>query len=348
MLDRPVPGTLADFELPRLVRLGPNLYGASFFLMKLLPARHILDTAEQNGELQPGGMIAETTSGTFGLALAMLAQLRGYRLTLVSDPAIDPIFRNRLEDLGAKVEIVPKPARTGGYQKARLDRLQRVLALNPGAFCPQQYANPANPRAYRRVAHQLSWRIGTIDCLIGSVGSGGSMCGTAASLRKQQHDLRVIGVDTPKSVLFGQPDGPRPLRGLGNSVMPPNLDHRIFDDIHWVGAGAAFEATLELHRRQALFCGPTSGASYLVARWWANHQPEMTTVVLLPDEGHRYIDTVYNTTWLTKVKDYDGSLPDAPTTVAQPSSGSEPWSMMSWRRRSLEDVMSAISAERAA
>src|SRR6185503_11523149 len=100
-----------------------------------LPARFIIDKARQRGTLTPGALVAETTSGTFGLALAMVSQLHGHPLSLISDPAIDAPLRRRLEDLGATVHIVREPARTGGYQRARLDLLEQVLAQNPGSFC---------------------------------------------------------------------------------------------------------------------------------------------------------------------------------------------------------------------
>ena len=112
-----------DLELPRLFRLRDNLFGASFHLMKLLPARMILDRAETAGLISEGCTICETTSGTFGLALAMLARVRGYRLILVSDPAIDRHLHRRLEELGTVVEIIANPAEVGGFQRARLDRL---------------------------------------------------------------------------------------------------------------------------------------------------------------------------------------------------------------------------------
>lgn len=339
MLDLPDARSLSDFELPRLVQLGENLYAASFFLMKLLPARHILDRAEAEGRLMPGGVIAETTSGTFGLALAILARLRGYRLILVSDPAIDPPFCRRLEELGARVEIVAAPAPEGGFQQARLDRLADVLARHPGAFWPQQYSNPANPAAYLKVAQQLGWRIGRVDCLVGTVGSGGSVCGTAAGLRRQQRGLHVVGIDTPGSVLFGQPDAPRALRGLGNSILPPNLEHSAFDEVHWIGAGCAFAATRRLHREKALFCGPTSGAAFMVAEWWAAQHPERTVVVLLPDEGNRYIDTIYNDEWLARVPGSVSNAASGPLPVTEPNAVAGSWSTMLWNRRTLKAVL---------
>jgi cysteine synthase A len=151
--------------------------------------------------------------------------------------------------------------------------------------------------------------------------------------------MASIGVDTPGSVLFGQSDAPRRVRGLGNSLMPPNLDHTAFDEVHWVGAAEAFEATRTLHRRHALYMGPTSGAAWLAASWWARRHPEASVVVLLPDEGHRYQDTVYDDAWL---RDQDlrlDALPVHPHDAAHPDKATGGWYRFEWARRSLAEVM---------
>lgn len=301
--------SFADLELPRLFRLAPNLYAASFHLMKLLPARYMLDQAERDGRLLPGGIICETTSGTFGLALAMLAAVRNYRLILVSDPAIDAKLKNRLRELGAIVEIVEQPSEVGGFQQARLDRLDKAIRENDGCFCPSQYTNEDNRRAYGAVSEWIANRLGNIDCLVGTVGSGGSMSGTAHFFRYLNPDLTVVGVDTPNSIIFGQRDGKRLLRGLGNSLMPDNVDHRQFDDVHWVDAPIAFLATRELHRQHGLFQGGTSGAAWLVADWWARMNPTKTVLTCFPDEGHRYVDTIYDDAWLHRLTDWTECLP---------------------------------------
>jgi cysteine synthase A len=328
-----------DYELPRLVRLAANLHGAAFFLMKLLPARHMLDRAEAEGRLRPGGTICETTSGTFGLALAMLAALRGYRLILVSDPAIDEHLHRRLLELGVTLDIVETPYEVGGFQRARLDRLHAALAANPGSFCPSQYGNADNPRAYAAVAEQIAERLGPIDCLVGTVGSGGSMSGIAHFMRHLNPDLHVIGIDTPNSVVFGQPDGKRLLRGLGNSLVPPNVDHAQFDEVHWVGAPEAFRATRHLHQRHALYQGGTSGAAYLVADWWARNHPDRTVVALFPDEGHRYASTIYDNAWLASLPGWTGILPEAPALVDHPADVRPGWTRFFWGRRSLDAVL---------
>lgn len=328
------------YQLPRLVRLGPNLYGACFTLMKLIPARFILRRAERAGQLPPEAVIVETTSGTFGLALAMQAVHLNRRLILVSDPVIDERLHRRLTDLGAAVERVSAEAgnRAGGYQAARLERLAEVRAAHPASYCPEQYTNPDNPRSYAAVSELLLEALGQVDCVVGPVGSGGSMCGTVTHLRAVLPECRAVGVDTPASVLFGHPDGPRQLRGLGMSLLPANLDHRVFDSVHWCTASAAYQATRQLHRRHALFMGPTSGAAYLVARWWAQANPGALTVVMFPDEGYRYQDTVYDDGWLAAGGHLDPPVPEQPVEVGHPADPGGPWTAYPWARRAYHDV----------
>jgi cysteine synthase len=324
--------------LPRLVRLTDNLYGAAFTLMKIVPARHILRTAIDRGLLGPSTTIVETTSGTFGLALAMQAALLERDLVLVSDPVIDDNLYRRLTDLGAGVEICPAPAEVGGYQEARVRRVAEIRANDPDTFCPEQYSNPDNPRSYSVVAEHLTRTLGGIDCVIGPVGSGGSMCGTVRSLRDNGQDAHAIGVDTHQSVLFGQTDGPRQLRGLGNSLLPANLDHTIFDEVHWCDAAQAHLATRELHRGHALYQGPTSGAAYRVARWWAARNPDALCVVMLPDEGYRYQETVYNDNWLVLQGFADADPASEPVEVAAPALAADAWNRFAWGRRTHAEV----------
>jgi len=324
-------------SLPRIIRLSGNLFAASFTLMKLVPARHILRTAAARGELDDDTVIVETTSGTFGLALAMQAALLRRDLVLVSDPVVDPALRRRMTDLGARLEIVTDPAPVGGIQGARLTRLAEVRTEYPRTFCPEQYSNPENPRSYAIVAEHLARALGQVDCVIGPVGSGGSMCGTVRALRSATPHTTAVGVDTHESVLFGQPDGPRGLRGVGNSLVPANLDHTVFDEVHWCGAAEAYAATRELHRAHALFQGPTSGAAYLAARWWAARHPDALCVVMLPDEGYRYQDTVFDDTWLAG-NDLVAPVPAGPADITDPTAPTDRWSRLRWGRRTLDEA----------
>lgn len=324
--------------LPNLVPLGANLWGASFKLMKMLPVDRIVSTATRTGEIGPDTMIVESTSGTFGLALAMKAALVGRRLTLITDPAMDPRLCRRVADLGTTVEMCATPSAADEFQTVRLARLAAVRERHPDSFWPRQYDNPLNTASYAVVGDHLMDRLGRVDALIGPVGSGGSMCGTAAGLRAHGLPVMAIAVDTPGSVLFGQPDQVRELRGLGNSVLPGNLDHTAFDEVHWCPAGVAYRETRRLHRRHALFHGPTSGAGMAVARWWSARNPNARTVVMLPDQGDRYLDTVYDDAWLNAEPRRRAPVDSEPREVAGPT-GEPCWTWMRWERRRLADVL---------
>lgn len=331
----------AAYQIPKLVRLAPNLYAACFTLMKLIPARFILRRALEDGRLEADTVIVETTSGTFGLALAMEAVHLDRRLILVSDPVIDERLHRRLTDLGAVVERVPASAGSmvGGYQAARLERLEQIRRQHRSTFCPEQYTNPDNPRSYATVAELFLECLGQIDCVVGPVGSGGSMCGTVTYLRSVLPECRAIGVDTHCSVLFGQPDGHRELRGMGMSLMPANLDHSVFDSVHWCSPAAAYAATRRLHQKHALFMGPTSGAAYLVAEWWAATHRGALTVVMMPDEGYRYLDTVYDDEWLAGRGHLGEQPPAEPVHVDDPTKSDGPWTAYEWARRTYAEVM---------
>ena len=334
------------YELPKLIRLGENFYGASFFLMKLLPARFMLDRAREAGLINRGSLIIETTSGTFGLGLAIVCALHGYRLILVSDPVIDVHLKRRLEDLGACVEIVKESASVGGYQRARLDRMAKLQEQHPNNYWPSQYHNPHNSESYAPLAELLTESIGQIDCLVGTVGSGGSMCGTSFYLRQIFSHMQAIGIDTQGSILFGQPDKERVLRGLGNSLMPKNLDHSTFDQVHWISAAEAFHATRLLHRKHGLYMGGTSGAAYLVAQRWAKLNPRASVVCLLPDEGYRYSDTIYCDEWLAANKLVLSNVQD-PVLVEHPLDVGSQWSYMKWGRRTYEEVVNQSVSSKA-
>lgn len=329
-------------ETPRIAVLSPNLFAAAFPLMKLMPARHILDRAAADGALQTGMRIVETTSGTFGMALALLAAARGYRLTLITASSlIDAKYRARLEGIGATIIITEDPDGNGD-QLRRLQRLEDIRQKETDCFWPQQYDNPGNALAYARLAELLVRRIGKIDCLVGCVGSGGSLCGTGAFLRAVFPHLVIIAVDTHRSVLFGQPAGKRMLRGLGNSLIPGNLRHDLVDEIHWVGAYPAFGEARRLLREHGIFQGPTSGAAALVAKWAARSRPGARVAVIMADEGHRYAETVFDDAWLASLPGWPGTPPSEPIllTAIEPASEAD-WTRFPWARRGLGQVLHA-------
>lgn len=331
-----------DLETPRLAALAPNLIAAAFPLMKLMPARFILDQAQAAGALKPGGHIVETTSGTFGMALALLAAARGYRLTLVTTTGLtDAKFKARLERVGAHV-VALEDASGDGDQAGRLEKLHEILGGEPDSFWTRQYEGSGNWLAYSRLADLLAQAASQIDFLVGCVGTGGSLCGTGAFLRQAFPDVKIIAVDTHRSILFGQPLGRRMLRGLGNSILPANVRHDLVDEIHWVGAYPAYMKAHRLLREHGIFQGPTSGAAALVAEWIASIHPQATVAVILPDEGHRYVDTIYDDTWLASLPGWPCETPGAPRGLEKIEPDDEAsWTRFVWGRQAREDVMRA-------
>lgn len=267
----------------------------NLFAMKDRVARNILLEARRIGTLRPGAPVIESSSGTMALGVALVGRSLGHDVHIVTDPRIDPVTLAKLRALGCRVHVV-EAMTSHGWQSARLERLAELLEGLPGAFWPQQYANPDNPGAYRTLAGELLADLPEFDTLVGAVGSGGSLCGTARAVRESLPGLRVVGVDCVGSALFGQPDVPQRLQsGLGNSLLPKNLDRTLVDEVHWLNDHEAFAATWDLAREQQIFGGNTSGSVYRVLTDLAGRaEPGSRIVGILPDRGDRYADTVYS------------------------------------------------------
>ena len=348
--NRPVNASWSEsIATPKLVEVDSNLFVSAFSVMKVLPAIHIIKKAMERQEITSRSTIVETSSGTFALGLAIVCNELGLPLFIASDPAIDQRLKNRLESLNARVHIVQQPAPGGGYQKPRLEVVQKFLASNENAYWTRQYDNADNPDSYRSFAAYLIETFGDDFTLVGTVGSGGSTVGTIRHLRKINPNIRLVGVDTFNSVLFGLSDGHRLLRGLGNSIMPRNLDHTCYDEVHWVCAEQAFLATHELHTQHSVFGGPTSGAAYMVAKHIAKQNRDRTVVFIGADDGERYLSTIFSHQWLAEngivLKEVvPAQAPSVVTSLSQVEKSTSPWSSFAWDRRSLEQVVRANRA----
>ncbi|UFJ41464.1 cysteine synthase family protein [Brevibacillus humidisoli] len=265
------------------------------FGMKDRAAKQIILEAKRSGVLADGAPIMESSSGTMAMGVALVGTYLGHEVHIVTDPRIDRLTLRKLESLGCRIHIVERMS-SQGWQSARLERLQELLKEYPGAFWPRQYDNPHNPLAYAQLADELLADLGRVDVLVASVGSGGSLCGTARHLLRTNPELRVVAVDSVGSVIFDQPDIPGRLQsGLGNSLVAPNVDHALVDEVHWLNDHEAFSATLDLARHEKVFAGNSSGSVYAVARWISRHvQPETNIVGIFPDRGDRYVYTFYD------------------------------------------------------
>ncbi len=258
------------------------------------PALHMIRQARARGDLAPGGTIIESTSGTLGLGLALAGIVFGHPVVLVGDPGLEPLMRRLLTSYGVRLEIVAEPHPVGGWQEARRRRVRQLVAELPGSYCPDQYNNPDNVTAYAGLAHELIGRLPHIDVLVCSVGTGGHSAGVHRVLRQHFPDVKLVGVDTVGSTIFGQPARPRLMRGLGSSIHPRNVAYDSFSEVHWVNAAEAVWACRMLASQHYLSGGWSTGAVTLVARWLARTGPAGQTIVaVFPDGPWRYWNTVF-------------------------------------------------------
>lgn len=258
-------------------------------------ALHMIRSARRRGELRPGAPIVESSSGTLGLGLALAGGAYGHPVTLVADPGLEPMMCRLLAAYGVRLEIVPAPHPTGGWQEARRERVRDLVGELPGAYCPNQYDNPDNVAAYAPLAAELIAQLPWIDVLVCSVGTGGHSAGIARVLRHSFPGLRLVGVDAVGSTIFGQPARPRLMRGLGSSIYPGNVDYRAFSEVHWVNAAEAAFTCRRLARTTQVASGWSTGAVALVSGWLARTLPPDTSIVaIFPDGPWRYAATIYD------------------------------------------------------
>ncbi|MFF8691019.1 PLP-dependent cysteine synthase family protein [Streptomyces sp. NPDC015144] len=275
-----------------------KLEGANPGGIKDRPGLHMVARARERGELAPGAPVVESSSGTLGLGLALAGIVLGHPVTVVTDPGLEPGIRRALTAHGARIETVDTPHPSGGWQQARRERVAELLAALPGAWCPDQYNNPDNVAAYAPLAAELVAQLGRIDVLVASVGTGGHSAGISAALRPTFPGLELIGVDSVSSTIFGQPAGPRLMRGLGSSIHPGNVAHSAFSEVHWVAPAEAVRSCRSLARHHYASGGWSVGAVALVAGWAARTRPAGTRIAaVFPDGPHRYLDTVYDDAW---------------------------------------------------
>ncbi len=255
-------------------------------------ALYMLKSAEEAGILRPGATVIEPTSGNTGIGLAALASARGYRLILTMPDSMSEERRRLLRAYGA--EIVLTPGKDG--MQGAVARAQALAKEISGAFIPSQFDNPANPAAHLETTGPEILRDadGRVDAFIAGVGTGGTLSGVGAYLKKQLPDCRVIAVEPAGSPLLSKGyAGSHGLQGIGANFIPENLDRDIFDEIVCVSEEEAYAAARRLARTEGFLVGITSGAA-LHAATLLSLRPEWAgkrIVALLPDTGERYLST---------------------------------------------------------
>ncbi len=252
----------------------------------------MIDAAEKDGQLKPGGTIIEPTSGNTGIALAFVAAARGYRLMLTMPETMSLERRGLLKILGAELVLTPGPeGMPGAIRKA-----EELLAATPGAFMPQQFNNPANPAIHRRTTAEEIWKDtdGQVDILIAGVGTGGTISGIAEVIKKRKPSFKAIAVEPAGSpVLSGGKPGPHKLQGIGAGFIPEIYRPDLIDEVVTVTEEEAGTYAKQLAREEGILVGISSGAATAIAVKVAE-RPEnkgKLIVVIIPSCGERYLST---------------------------------------------------------
>ena len=296
-----------------------KLEGANPGGIKDRGALHMLARARSRGTLAPGAPIIESTSGTLGLGLALAAITYRHPLTLVADPGLEPALRHLLAAYGARIVLARRPHPEGGWQRARRDLVQTLLAEHADAWCPNQYDNPDNADAYAPLGRELAAQLGRVDVLVAAVGTGGHSAGAARALKSACPGLYVIGVDSVGSTIFGQPARARLMRGLGSSIHPRNVDYALFDEVHWVAPAEAVASARALAAGHYATGGWSVGAVALAAGWAARTRPPGTRIAaIFPDGPARYAHTVFDDAYCREHGLLGTALPQEPERIAHP------------------------------
>ena len=255
-------------------------------------ALSMITDAEEKGLLKPDALIIEPTSGNTGVGLAWVASVKGYRLILTMPETMSLERRNLLKALGAELVLTPGSEGMGGA----IRKAQEIQAATPGSLILQQFENPANPLAHERTTAEEIWQDTDrkIDIFVASVGTGGTLTGTARGLKKKNPNIRIVAVEPAGSpVLSGGKAGPHKIQGIGAGFIPKILDTSLIDQVIPVTDEDAMRTSRELSATEGLLVGISSGAATFAAREIAKDEANQgkRIVVLLPDTGERYLST---------------------------------------------------------
>lgn len=272
-------------------------------------ALYIIDDAERRGLLKSGGTIVENSSGNTGMALAMIAAVRGYKCIITMPDKMSDEKRNMVRSFGAEVIITPTDVPPHSPQ-SYYSIAKKIAEQTPNSYYPDQYNNPKNIEAHYKTTGPEIWKQtnGKIDYLVAGIGTGGTLSGAARFLKENNPNIKIIAVDPVGSVFYdyfkkGKLIKPNvyKVEGIGEDYLVKAVDFKIIDDIIQVTDKESFLMARKLTEEEGLFVGGSSGSAMVAAMKLAHKiEKNKNIVVIFPDSGNRYLSKIYNNEWMKK------------------------------------------------
>lgn len=315
MNTRIFPSILDTIGQTKLVKLKPSIYHNSNILVKLertnpggsvkdRPALYLIEEAERTGKLLPNGTIIESSSGNFGISLAMIGAAKHYRVIIIVDPKTTNTNLSILKAYGAEVIVVTEKDDLNSYHKTRIALANKLHQEIPNSFRPDQCFNILNSQAhYHSTAEELLKQSGSLDYLIVGVSTGGQLGGISEYFKKYNPGTNIIAVDALGSAIFGSPSSTHSylMPGMGLGWTPSNIqDISLIDFVYKVSDDDAFLACRLLAKHEGLLLGGSSGACFMVALSIALEVSNKNIAFIAADNGDHYLETLYNTDWLVQ------------------------------------------------
>ncbi|RBL90131.1 pyridoxal-phosphate dependent enzyme [Chitinophaga flava] len=293
--------SLRNTDTPLWAKLEYNNFSGS---SKDRAGYSIIYNGIKSGRINQDTTIIASSSGNLAIAVASICKMLDLKFIPVIDPNINAAYENLLNLLAYKVVKITERDHTGGYLLTRIDTVNKMHATINNSFIADQYGDPNNYKGYYGLTNEILACPKPIDYIFVAVSSSGAITGISKSIKEKRPEIKIVGVDVEGSVIFNAPPVKRYISGIGASQVPPIIKNALIDDVVILSQTDIIKGCLELLNEQVIFAGASSGAVYLAAKNYFRDISYTTTpnsLLIFPDKGHSYLDTIYNKEWATQL-----------------------------------------------